>query len=124
MSNHSYSNYPTEFVDPELSKQCTAKIALDDLMKKYGRRKSLLLSTEKDILERIPPMVEKHTNGIWNTQLEADYSDMYNEQLPSNWIEVVDISQNVYVEPVLDKFILRYCQPGEVSTNKHLHTCY
>lgn len=83
-------------------------------MKKYGRRKSLLLSNEKDILERIPPMIEKHTNGIWNTQLEADYSDMYNEQLPSNWLEIVDISPNVYVEPVLDNFILRYCQPGEV----------
>lgn len=59
-------------------------------------------------------MVEKHMNGIWNTQLEADYADMYNEQLPSNWLEIVDISPNVYVEPVLDNYILRYCQPGEV----------
>lgn len=98
-----------------MSKQYTANLALEDLVKKFGRRKSLLLSNEKDILDRIPPMIEKHTNGIWNTQLEADYSDMFNEQLPSNWLEIVDISPNVYVEPVLDNFILRYCQPGEVS---------
>lgn len=114
MGNTSWSNYPTEFTDPEISKQCAANLALQDLMKKHGRKKSLLLSNEKDILERIPPMVEKHTNGIWNTQLEADYADMYNEQLPSNWLEIVDISPNVYVEPVLDNFILRYCQSGEV----------
>lgn len=115
VGNHSYSNYPTEFCDPEMSKQFTAKLALEDLMMKYSRRRSLLLSNDRDILERIPPMIEKHTNGIWNTQLEADYSDLYNEQLPSNWLEVVDVSPNVYVEPVLEKFILRYCRSGEVS---------
>lgn len=97
-----------------MSKQYTAKLVLEDLMKKHGRRKSLLLSNDKDIRERIPRMIEKHTNGIWNTQLEADYSDMYNEQLPINWLQIVDSSQYVYVEPVLDNFILRYCQPGEV----------
>lgn len=67
-------------------------------------------------------MIEKHTNGIWNTQLEADYSDMFNEQLPINWLEIVDVSPNVYVEPVLDNFILRYCQPGEVSELDFLNT--
>lgn len=75
----------------------------------------MLLSAEKDILERIPPMVEKHYHGIWDWQLEANYVDDFREQLPSNWLEIVDTSPSISVERCLEnKFVLRYCQPGEV----------
>lgn len=116
VGRHSYSSYPSEFIDAERSKQYVAKLALDELMSIYGRKKSLLLSEERDVLERIPPIVQKHSNGIWNLQLEADYVDMFQEELPSNWLRIIDISPNIYVEHMLEnRYILRYCNVGEVS---------
>lgn len=60
-------------------------------------------------------MVEQHYHGIWNWQLEADYADVYNEQLPLNWLQIVDTSPKVSVESFLDKYVLRYCKPEDVS---------
>ncbi|KAI4454865.1 tudor domain containing protein [Holotrichia oblita] len=113
IGEHSYSTYPKDFTDVTSAKQHAAKLALDDLMPKYTKRKSLLISNNQDVLARIPLMVEKHYHGIWNWQLEADYADLYNEQLPLNWLQVMDTSSKVSVEPFLDKYVLRYCKPED-----------
>lgn len=114
MDTHSYSSYPNDFLDELSAKRYTAKLALEDLMTKYGKNQSLLLSTGRDILERIPPIVEKHYHGIWSWQLEADYIDEFNEQLPKNWLDIVNTSPFISVEPVAEKFVLTYCKFGEV----------
>ncbi|KAK9746736.1 OST-HTH/LOTUS domain [Popillia japonica] len=113
IGEHSYTTYPKDFTNVTAAKQHAAKLALDDLMPKYTKRKSLLISNNQDVLARIPLMVEKHYHGIWNWQLEADYADLYNEQLPLNWLQVVDTSSKVSVEPFLDKYVLRYCKPED-----------
>lgn len=77
-----------------------------------------LLSTENDVLQRIPPILEKHFHGIWSWQLEADYVDRFHEQLPTNWLEIVDMSPCISVERCLDdKYVLRFCKPEEVKSS-------
>lgn len=116
MNNQTYSSYPTDFYDELSAKQYTAKLALDALIKEFEKEQHMLLSTAHDVLERIPPIVEKHFHGMWSWQLEADYMDMFLEQLPQNWLEVVDTSDRISVEPCLgDKYVLRNCKPGEVN---------
>ncbi|GJQ79843.1 hypothetical protein Trydic_g23305 [Trypoxylus dichotomus] len=114
IGEHSYTTYPKDLTNVTVAKQHAAKLALDDLMPKYTKRKSLLISNDQDVLARIPLMVEQHYHGIWNWQLEADYADLYHEQLPLNWLQIVDTSPKVSVESFLDKYVLRYCKPEDI----------
>jgi hypothetical protein len=84
-------------------------------MQKYSRRRSLLISSNDDIIERIPPMLEKHNNAVWCWQIEADYIDKYNEQLPPDWLRVIDNSSHVSIEKCLGGYVLKHCNPDDVS---------
>ena len=95
-------------------------------MTKYSKRKSLLLSSNDDIIERIPPMLEKHNNAVWMWQIEADYIDMYNEQLPADWLQVIDNNPHVSIEKCLGGYVLKHCNPDDVSIERRsvcTHTC-
>nr|CAI5823977.1 unnamed protein product [Callosobruchus analis] len=110
---HTYNSYPEEFADAVSAEKYCAKEALKDLEKIYGRRKSLLLSGEREILERIPPMLEKHNNGIWVWQLQEDYTDKYNEQLPTDWLKIIDSSPCIQVEKFQDSHVIKHCRPED-----------
>lgn len=62
MAKHTYTSYPEEFDSPIAAERFCAEEALKDLIPKYGK-KWLLLANDKDILERIPPMLQKHHHG-------------------------------------------------------------
>ncbi|CAH1996525.1 unnamed protein product [Acanthoscelides obtectus] len=113
IGKHTYASYPEEFADAASAEKHCAKEALKDLESKYGRRKSLLLSGQKEILERIPPMLEKHNNGIWVWQLQEDYTDKYNEQLPSDWLKIIDSSPGIQVEKFQSSYIIKHCRPED-----------
>ncbi|XP_018566265.1 tudor domain-containing protein 7 isoform X2 [Anoplophora glabripennis] len=114
IGKHTYTSYPEEFDSPIAAERFCSEDALKDLIHKYGK-KSLLLASDKDILERIPPMLEKHHHGIWGWQLQLDYADKYNEQLPADWLKVIDSSPCIQVEKCLDNYVLRHCKPGDKS---------
>ncbi|KAJ8954659.1 hypothetical protein NQ314_007059 [Rhamnusium bicolor] len=109
-----FSSYPKEFKDALSAEKFCAELALTELISKHGRRKSLLLSSDKDILGRIPPMLEKHHHGIWMWQLALDYADKYNEELPVDWLKIIDSSPCIQIEKCLDSCVLRHCKPGDV----------
>ncbi|XP_018321654.1 tudor domain-containing protein 7 isoform X2 [Agrilus planipennis] len=118
IAEQSFSSYPVDFVDSNAAQQYAAKLALDEIVPKFRHPKSLLLSNEQDVLEKVPPIVMKHYHGIWNWQLEADYKDMFHEQLPINWMEIIDVLPYISVVPCLDnKFVLRYCNPEDKGVN-------
>ncbi|KAJ8916640.1 hypothetical protein NQ315_000285 [Exocentrus adspersus] len=114
VGKHTYTSYPKEFDSPITAERHCAEEALKDLIPKYGKRKSLLLASDRDILERIPPMLEKHHHGIWAWQLQLDYVDKYNEQLPADWLKIIDSSPCIQVEKCLEDHVLRHCKPGDV----------
>ncbi|XP_063926404.1 tudor domain-containing protein 7 isoform X2 [Zophobas morio] len=113
VGQHKYSSYPEDFYDKAASERHACQKALDDLMTKYSKRKSLLLSSNDDIIERIPPMLEKHNNAVWMWQIEADYIDMYNEQLPADWLQVIDNNPHVSIEKCLGGYVLKHCNPDD-----------
>lgn len=96
-------------------KQHVAKKALDQLQLICKRKQSLLISNDEDLRERIPPIVKSHVNGVWKWQLEADYAEKFNEQLPNNWLEIIDRIPTIEITSCLDKYVLRHCKPGEVK---------
>lgn len=109
-----YSSYPEDFHNPLDSQNFCCNKALDDLIpKKAKRKKSLMISSDIDILERIPPMLEKHTRGVWAWQLKLDYTDKYNEVLPDDWIKIIDRSSSVEIDKMgSEDYILYHCAPG------------
>ncbi|XP_044261452.1 tudor domain-containing protein 7-like isoform X2 [Tribolium madens] len=108
---HIYSSYPEDFYDQNAAERHASQKALDYLMQKYGQRRSLLLSSNDDIIERIPPMLEKHNNAVWMWQIEADYRDRFNEQLPPDWLQIIDNSPFVSIEKYHGRFVLQHCNP-------------
>jgi hypothetical protein len=113
VGQHKYSSYPEDFFDKNAAERHASQKALDDLMQKYSRRRSLLISSNDDIIERIPPMLEKHNNAVWCWQIEADYIDKYNEQLPPDWLRVIDNSSHVSIEKCLGGYVLKHCNPDD-----------
>nr|CAH7723418.1 unnamed protein product [Callosobruchus chinensis] len=110
---HTYNSYPEEFSDSGSAEKYCATEALKDLEIIYARRKSLLLSGEREILERIPSMLEKHKNGVWMWQLQEDYTDKYKEQLPMDWLKIIDSSPCIQVEKVQDSHVIKHCKPED-----------
>lgn len=109
-----YTSYPEEFKSESEAELYCYKEAFKDITNKYGRRKSLLLASDKDILHRIPKMLQKHTGGLWEWQIQMDYSDTYNEQLPEDWLKIIDSSPCIHVQKVVNNYTLRHCKPEEV----------
>ncbi|CAG9821429.1 unnamed protein product [Phaedon cochleariae] len=108
-----YTSYPKEFSNEWEAKKYCASAAFNDLHSKHDRRKCLLVSSDTDILNRIPPLLEKHNHGIWNWQLQLDYADMYSEQLPSDWLKTIDSSPCIQIEKCSDNYVLRHCKPED-----------
>lgn len=55
--------------------------------------------------------------GIWDWQLKLDYTDKYNEELPKDWLKIIDKSPSVQLEKYMDNYVVRHCKPGDVSIN-------
>ncbi|XP_050308699.1 tudor domain-containing protein 7B isoform X2 [Anthonomus grandis grandis] len=115
-SKHTYTSYPNEFKKPMEAIAFCCEEALADLIPKY-KRKSLLISSESDILSRLPPLLEKHNFGIWAEQLKADYEDKFNELLSDDWLKIIDSSSCVRIEKVSDDYVLYHCKPGDKGQN-------
>ena len=76
----------------------------------------MLVSTEQDVLRRMPALVRKHYHGVWMPQLETDYVEAFQEHLPQNWLEIIDRAPNISVEKIFDdKYMIRFCNPSEVN---------
>ncbi|XP_057667390.1 tudor domain-containing protein 7 isoform X1 [Diorhabda carinulata] len=114
IGNHQFTSYPEEFKNSHDAEMYCYKQAFKELTEKYGKRKSLFLASDKDILERIPKMLEKHTGGLWEWQVRQDYTEKYNEQLPADWLKIIDSSPCIHVQKVVNTYTLKHCKPEEV----------
>lgn len=107
-----YLSYPETFHSSKEAEIYCSKKALDHLLLRHVKRRSLPISEPKDVKEQVPEMLRPHAHGVWSTQIEKDYQDKFGEQLPSNWVEIVDSLPCVMVEKFQDKHALYYCLPG------------
>ncbi|GLV35884.1 tapas [Carabus blaptoides fortunei] len=114
LEDRAYQSYPRDCRTREEAVAEAAQPALADLRARYARQSKLLLSTERDIVARMPPIIEQHYHGIWADQVALDYEDMYVEQLPPNWLALLDTLPNISVEPTLvNKCVLKHCAVNE-----------
>ncbi|CAH1132782.1 unnamed protein product [Ceutorhynchus assimilis] len=115
VGKNTFSSYPKDFYNANEATAFCSNEALENLIPKC-RQKSLMISSETDILERIPPMLEKHRYGIFSTQLSHNYAVQYHELLPDDWLKTIDASPCVRIEKISDnnQYILYHCKPGDV----------
>uniref|UniRef100_A0A6P7FEB4 Tudor domain-containing protein 7-like isoform X2 n=1 Tax=Diabrotica virgifera virgifera TaxID=50390 RepID=A0A6P7FEB4_DIAVI len=114
IGSHKFNSYPEEFPTREAAELYCYKQALEEMTARYGKSKSLFLANDNDILKRIPDMLKKHNSGIWEWQLQLDYSQRYNEQLPEDWLKIVDRSPFIHVQKIVNNYTLKYCRPEDV----------
>lgn len=118
----SFSSYPTDCKSPDQAEKIASEMTLEALTKQ-NRRKSLLYSTEQDVLSRIPPIIECHFGGLISNQINLDYQEKYEELLPANWVALLDTLPIISVEPIIDGvFILKMCKMGEKNSASSLTT--
>lgn len=112
-----FSNYPKDFTNEAQVTKYTCAKALDELiplLQSAAPTASLLVSDDNDVLQRVPPMIEQHSNGIWNEQLERLYADKYKEMLPINWLKIIENSPVISVQQASKTLhLLTYCKPGD-----------
>ncbi|KAF5284655.1 hypothetical protein FQR65_LT13486 [Abscondita terminalis] len=115
------SSYPIDSPDEDTAVQLAAKRALNALEEQFRIKPQevFLISKIPDILKRIPPMVQVHQYGVWNREIEATYTQQYNEQLPVNWLEIVDTLLYISVIRIHDQFVLNYCESREAFQKKN-----
>lgn len=53
--------------------------------------------------------------GVWEWQLRLDYADKYKEELPADWLKIIDTSPCIQLEKSSESYIVTYCKPGDVS---------
>lgn len=53
--------------------------------------------------------------GIWDWQLKDDYRDKYKEELPDDFLKIIDMSPCIQLEKCSENYIVRHCEPGKVS---------
>ncbi|XP_066149149.1 tudor domain-containing protein 7A isoform X2 [Euwallacea fornicatus] len=114
-SHGSWSSYPKEYYTAQEAKLFCYKKALDELISRFqDRQRSLLISSQEDILERVPPLLEKHVMGLFANQLAMNYVEKFNEMLPDDWTTIIDASPCVRIEKVSgNNYVLHHCRPGE-----------
>lgn len=113
-----FSNYPKDFVNEDQVTKFTCEKALEELIPLFqsaAPSSSLLVSDNSEVLKRVPPMIELHTNGIWNDQLERLYADKYKEILPSNWLKIIENCPVISVQQAsMTRHLLTYCRPEDL----------
>ncbi|XP_066258782.1 tudor domain-containing protein 7A isoform X1 [Euwallacea similis] len=114
-SHGSWSSYPNEYYTAQEAKLFCYKKALDELISRFqDKQRSLLISSQEDILERVPPLLEKHVMGLFANQLAMNYVEKFNEMLPDDWTTIIDTSPCVRIEKVSgNNYVLHHCRPGE-----------
>ncbi|KAF5301058.1 hypothetical protein FQA39_LY10877 [Lamprigera yunnana] len=106
--------YPEDIFDELTAQQTAAKKALDSLEEQYQlKNDAFLIADDTDILRRIPDMVRIHPCGVWHRQIEETYVKQFKEQLPLNWLEIVNTLPCIAVLQIHGQCVLNFCNPLE-----------
>jgi len=106
-----YKTYPETYQTQAEAEEALASIVLSALgisgQAADNRRKET-----KDMLvfaQRVVSLLGERFNGVWSHQVENEYSEKYQEQLPSNWITKMEEINQIRIEsPIPDsiRFII------------------
>ncbi|XP_012148923.1 tudor domain-containing protein 7 tapas isoform X2 [Megachile rotundata] len=117
---HGYLSYPEEAPTIEDAQKIAAKIALTDLIEKFGSGFSLNETKDKNIIrERVLSIINDHPNGIFMHKVPIYYGQKYEEILPGNWEKIVEECPAIVLEKGVDNSIIlrRYVLSPEKMKN-------
>ncbi|VVC87494.1 unnamed protein product, partial [Leptidea sinapis] len=101
---YSASSYP----DSSPSKEGAMEVASVKLLKEMEslNRGGLLTSSNAKALAGLVEIVSEHEAGIWATSVPNLYRAKYNENLPSNWLELVENSPKIIKDRLVNDYVL------------------
>ena len=111
VEDEQFKTYPQTY-----NTQAEAEEALSSIIvKKLGIRGSdgdgaLVQETTQDmtvLADRVVTLIGDRQNGVWSTQIEKQYQDMFGEKLPSLWFQEVEAINRIRVDcPIPGRYIV------------------
>ncbi|XP_043486292.1 tudor domain-containing protein 7 isoform X2 [Polistes fuscatus] len=120
IGSYGYSNYPNDASSNDEAQKLAAKIALKDLIDKFGSLSNVTETIDKKLIQnRIKQIVNTHMNGVFKDQIPAYYKQRYGECLPADWFNIIEECPDITLEKGADNSIIlrRY----EIQTEKACH---
>ncbi|XP_076247225.1 tudor domain-containing protein 7 tapas isoform X2 [Calliopsis andreniformis] len=117
---YGYSSYPEEARSQDEAQKIAAKLALADLIEKYGSPYTLKETKNRTIIkDRILFIVDAHPNGLFMHQVPIYYKQQYREILPGDWEKIVEECPAILLEKGADNSIIlrRYVSSPEQVRN-------
>ncbi|KAI4492107.1 hypothetical protein M0802_010115 [Mischocyttarus mexicanus] len=117
IGSYGYSNYPHDTSSNDEAQQLAAKIAMKDLIDKFGSLSNIMETTNKELIQkRIRQIVNTHMNGVFKDQIPVYYKKEYGERLPIDWFNIVEECCEITSEKGADNSII--LQRCEIRTKK------
>lgn len=120
VGSYGYSNYPHDASSNDEAQKLAAKIALKDLIDKFGSLSNVTETIDKKLIQnRIKQIVNTHMNGVFKDQIPAYYKQRYGECLPADWFNIIEECPEITLEKGADNSVI--LQRYEIQTEKACH---
>ncbi|XP_014606178.1 PREDICTED: tudor domain-containing protein 7-like isoform X2 [Polistes canadensis] len=120
IGSYGYSNYPHDASSNDEAQKLAAKIALKDLIDKFGSLSNVTETIDKKLIQnRIKQIVDTHMNGVFKDQIPAYYKQRYGGCLPAGWFNIIEECPEIILEKGADNSII--LQRYEIRTEKAFH---
>lgn len=115
------SSFPEKYSLPEVAQQVAARNALYVLKKAHSYNNIPVTQDISIVAERLEKELQKNYAGLFCDKVENIYKEVYSEQLPSNWLDLLSrLTTNIIIEdlPNQNKSILYY-DASPANKKKH-----
>jgi len=95
-----FKTYPQTYGTEAEAEEAVAQKVVKELGILSGGEGGAMAETNDPSLyaKRVVELIGNRLNGVWSTQIEKQYSDKFNEKLPSLWLEEVESMYMIRVE--------------------------
>lgn len=95
-----FKTYPQTYGTEAEAEEAVAQKVVKELGILSGGEGGAMAETSDPSLyaKRVVELIGNRLNGVWSTQIEKQYSDKFNEKLPSLWLEEVESMYMIRVE--------------------------
>ncbi|CAB3382000.1 Hypothetical predicted protein [Cloeon dipterum] len=102
------STYPNGGFTAQEALDLVARLAYDSLVEKHKTSAPRLQRTTDDskAMQRILKILESHPNGMWSSKVPGEYSELYSEKLPEDWLKQIMEYPQVDANVISDKQII------------------
>ncbi|XP_059480281.1 tudor domain-containing protein 7B isoform X2 [Neocloeon triangulifer] len=102
------STYPNGGSTAQEALDLVARMAYEALVEKNRKAAPQLQATtdSSEALQRILKLLLSHPNGMWSSKVPGEYSELYSEKLPDDWLKQIMAFPQVDANVISDKQII------------------